>query len=45
VLLGNIAGGSALVAMLNHAQVRHEVPAAQSEKPAGEAAGGGGGGR
>ena len=43
VLLGNIAGGSALVAMLNHAQVRHEVPAAQSEKPAGEAAGGGGG--
>lgn len=28
VLAGNIVGGSALVAMLNHAQVRHEVPAA-----------------
>lgn len=28
VLVGNIVGGSALVAMLNHAQVRHEVPAA-----------------
>jgi formate-nitrite transporter family protein len=28
VLLGNIVGGSALVAMLNHAQVRREVPAA-----------------
>ena len=41
VLLGNIAGGSALVAMLNHAQVRHEGPAAQSQEPAGEAAGGG----
>lgn len=28
VLIGNVVGGSALVAMLNHAQVRHEVPAA-----------------
>lgn len=28
VLAGNIVGGSALVAMLNHAQVRHEVLAA-----------------
>ena len=28
VLLGNIVGGSALVAMLNHAQVHREVPAA-----------------
>jgi formate-nitrite transporter family protein len=28
VLLGNIVGGSALVAMLNHAQVHGEVPAA-----------------
>ena len=27
VLIGNIIGGSALVAMLNHAQVRGEVPA------------------
>jgi formate-nitrite transporter family protein len=31
VLAGNIVGGSALVAMLNHAQVRHEVPAACGE--------------
>jgi formate-nitrite transporter family protein len=31
VLAGNIVGGSALVAMLNHAQVRHEVPAASGE--------------
>jgi formate-nitrite transporter family protein len=28
VLLGNVVGGSALVAMLNHAQVHREVPAA-----------------
>lgn len=28
VLTGNIVGGGALVAMLNHAQVHHEVPAA-----------------
>ena len=28
VLFGNIVGGSALVAMLNHAQVRREVPTA-----------------
>jgi formate/nitrite transporter FocA (FNT family) len=27
VLVGNIVGGGALVAMLNHAQVRGEVPA------------------
>jgi len=27
VLAGNVIGGSALVAMLNHAQVRSEVPA------------------
>jgi formate/nitrite transporter FocA (FNT family) len=27
VLIGNVIGGSALVAMLNHAQVRGEVPA------------------
>jgi formate-nitrite transporter family protein len=33
VLLGNIVGGSALVAMLNHAQVRREVPAAQESPP------------
>ena len=30
VLAGNIVGGSALVAMLNHAQVHHEVPAAEA---------------
>ena len=33
VLAGNIVGGSALVAMLNHAQVQHEVPAARKEVP------------
>ena len=27
VLVGNIVGGGALVAMLNHAQVRDEIPA------------------
>jgi formate/nitrite transporter FocA (FNT family) len=38
VLAGNIVGGSALVAMLNHAQVRTEVPAAghAADEPAGE---------
>ena len=39
VLAGNIVGGSALVAMLNHAQVHHEVPAAAhhaADEPAGE---------
>jgi formate/nitrite transporter FocA (FNT family) len=33
VLAGNIVGGSALVAMLNHAPVHHEVPAARKEAP------------
>jgi formate/nitrite transporter FocA (FNT family) len=33
VLAGDIVGGSALVAMLNHAQVQHEVPAARKEVP------------
>ena len=38
VLTGNIVGGSALVAMLNHAQVRTELPAAghAATEPAGE---------
>jgi formate-nitrite transporter family protein len=31
VLAGNIIGGSALVGMLNHAQVQHEVPAATGD--------------
>jgi formate/nitrite transporter FocA (FNT family) len=34
VLAGNVIGGSALVAMLNHAQVRSEVPAVAEAKAA-----------